>query len=80
MDDDTRRNQEAVERAERYLKHIPSHLLGPAGRVLLSNAPPTTTKQGPAALIRLRGIEGGGAERQSPSQRLHSTTSPDRRR
>ena len=72
MDDDTRRNQEAVERAERYLKHIPSHLLGPAGRVLLSNAPPTT-KQGPAA--RLRGIEGGGAERQSPSQRF-----TDRRR
>lgn len=66
MDDDNRRNQEAAERAERYLKDIPPHLLGPAGRVLLSNAPPPT-KRGPAA--RLVGIEGRGAERESPSQR-----------
>ena len=66
MATESRKNQEAAERAERYLKDLPLHLVGPAGRVLLSNAPPST-KGGAAA--RLRGIEGLGGERQSPSQR-----------
>ena len=65
MDENTRRNQEAAKRAERYLKEIPPHLLGPAGRVLLSNATPST-KRGPAPA--LRGIKGRRTERQSPSQ------------
>ena len=65
MDEESRRNQEAATRAERHLKEIPSHWLGPAGQVLLSNAM-SSTKQDLAP--PLRGIEGRGKERQSPSQ------------
>ena len=65
MDENTRKNQEAEKRAERYLKEIPPHLLGPAGQVLLYNATPST-KRGPAPALQV--IEGRGTERQSPSQ------------
>ena len=42
MDENSRRNREAAERAERYLKAIPRHLLGPAGRILVSNPAPSS--------------------------------------
>ena len=67
MNENSRRNREAAERAERYLKEIPRHLLGPAGRILVSNPPPSAkpdTKEPPT----LRGIEGRRSKRQSPSQ------------
>ena len=65
MAKDSIKNQKAAARAEGYLRAVPSHLLGPAGRVLLSNAPspPGNTAAG------LRGIAGRGGERRSPSQR-----------
>ena len=38
MDENSRRNLEAAERAERYLKGIPPHLRGPATRILVSES------------------------------------------
>ena len=67
MNENSRRNREAAERAERYLKEIPPHLLGRAGRILVSNPPPSAkpdTTEPPS----LRGIEGRRTKRQSPSQ------------
>jgi hypothetical protein len=67
MNENSRRNKEAAERAERYLKEIPPHLLGRAGRILVSNPPPSAkpdTTEPPS----LRGIEGRRTKRQSPSQ------------
>ena len=66
MAKDSIKNQEAAARAESNLRAVPPHLLGPAGRVLLSNAPPSTPGDTAAGL---RGIAGRGGERQSPSQR-----------
>ena len=67
MDENSRRNREVAERAERYLREIPLHLLGPAGRILVSNPPPSakpdTTEPPP-----LRGIDGRKSKRQLPSQ------------
>lgn len=67
MDENSRRNLEAAERAERYLKGIPPHLRGPATRILVSNPPPSTERGSVAPSLRC--IEGKRAERQSPSQR-----------
>lgn len=64
MDENRKRT---AAKAERRLKEIPHHLLGPAGRILLSNSPPPT-KRG-AGTAPLRSIEGRRTERQSPSQR-----------
>ena len=63
MNENSRRNREAAERAERYLKEIPPHLLGPAGRILVSNPPPSAkpdTTEPPS----LRGIDGRRSKRQ----------------
>lgn len=67
MNENSRRNREAAERAERYLKEIPPHLLGPAGRILVSNPPPSA-KPDTAQPPSLRGIDGRRSKRQSPSQ------------
>ena len=67
MDENSRRNREAAERAERYLKGIPPHLLGPAARILVSNPPPSA-KPDATEPSPLRGIDGQGAKLQSPSQ------------
>ena len=67
MDENSRRNREAAERAERYLREIPPHLRGPAARILVSNPPPSATPDATEP-PPLRGIDGQGAKRQSPSQ------------
>ena len=66
MANDSRKHQKAAERAESYLRALPPHLLGRAGRVLLSHAPPSTKGDTAAGL---RSIAGRGGERQSPSKR-----------
>ena len=68
MDENSRRNREVAERAERYLKAIPPHLLGPAGRILVSNPAPSPRPEATEA-PPLRGIEGRRSKRHSPSQR-----------
>ena len=67
MDENSRRNREAAERAERYLKEIPPHLLGPAARILVSNPPPSAKPEATEP-PPLRGIDGRRTKRQSPSQ------------
>lgn len=65
MGRNSNRNRKVAQEAERYLKDTPEDLLGPAGRILVSN-PPVLTKRRVAATLRT--IDGQRTTREPESQ------------